>query len=212
MDKLEEDRLPDGWVNTMLGEVCSDTQYGWTTSSKTEGTLYLLRTTDITSGKINWNSVPFCKKEPSEKEKYRLKDGDIVISRAGSVGFSHLIMNPKEAVFASYLIRFKPLIDGQFISYFLKSPSYWNSISEKSIGIAVQNVNATKLRQIAIPLPPLPEQHRIVARIEQLFTNLDAGVDALKAAQVQLKRYRQSVLKSACEGRLVPIEAELSRI
>ncbi|MBE0524507.1 MAG: restriction endonuclease subunit S [Methanosarcinales archaeon] len=67
------------------------------------------------------------------------------------------------------------------------------------------------LEKSFIPLPPLPEQHRIVERIEQLFTNLDAGVESLKAARAQLKRYRQSVLKSACEGRLVPNEAELAR-
>ena len=53
-----------------------------------------------------------------------------------------------------------------------------------------------------IPLPPLPEQHRIVNKIEELFTRLDAGVEALKKIQLQLKRYRQSVLKAAFEGKL----------
>src|SRR3990170_1071026 len=48
--------------------------------------------------------------EPVDINKYLLHDGDIVISRAGSVGFSHLIKNPKPAIFASYLIRFRPLI------------------------------------------------------------------------------------------------------
>ena len=58
------------------------------------------------------------------------------------------------------------------------------------------------LEKSYIPLPPLPEQHRIVAKIEELFTKLDAGVDALKQVQAQLKRYRQSVLKAAVEGKL----------
>ena len=53
-----------------------------------------------------------------------------------------------------------------------------------------------------IPLPPLPEQHRIVAKIETLFTRLDAGVAALTTLKTQLKRYRQAVLKSAMEGKL----------
>jgi len=114
--------LSRGWVWTKLGDICFGPQYGWTTSATTKGTLHLLRTTDITSGNIDWNSVPFCEKEPTEKEKYLLKDGDIVISRAGSVGCSYLIKNPKNAVFASYLIRFKPLIDKQYLAYFLKSP------------------------------------------------------------------------------------------
>ena len=200
MENLPE--LSKGWVWTRLGEACLDPQYGWTTSAVTEGILHLLRTTDITSGSIDWNTVPFCKEEPSEKEKYLLKDGDIVISRAGSVGYSHLIKNPKEAIFASYLIRFRPLIDEKYLAFFLKSPLYWNSISEKSLGIAIPNVNASKLKQIPHPLPPLPEQHRIVAKIEEVFTKLDAGDEALKKIKTQLKRYRQSVLKFAMEGKL----------
>ena len=108
-----------------MGEVCLQSQYGWTTSASSEGNLHLLRTTDITSGKIDWGSVPYCAEEPPEIEKYLLHDGDIVISRAGSIGFSLLIKNPEPAVFASYLIRFKPLIDEQYAKYFLQTPAYW---------------------------------------------------------------------------------------
>ena len=57
------------------------------------------------------------------------------------------------------------------------------------------------LEKSLIPLPPLPEQHRIVAKIEELFTKLDAGVEALKKIKAQLKRYRQAVLKYAFEGK-----------
>jgi type I restriction enzyme S subunit len=94
------------------------------------------------------------------------------------------------------------LIDDKYLSYFLKSPIYWKAISEKRLGIAVPNVNASKLKQICVPVSPLFEQHRIVARIEELFSNLDAGVEALQKAKSQLQRYRQSVLKAAVEGKL----------
>jgi len=199
---MERKSIPKGWAWSTIGDICLKPQYGWTTSAVSNGDLRLIRTTDVTSGKINWKSVPFCKKKPPEKEKYLLKDGDIVISRAGSVGYSHLIKNPEESIFASYLIRFKPLINENFLAYFLKSPLYWKSISEKKLGIAIPNVNATKLKQIYIPLPSLPEQHRIVAKIEELFTKLDAGIEALKKVKEQIKRYRQSVLKHAFEGKL----------
>lgn len=194
--------LPKGWAKTRIKNVSLPPQYGWTTSAVSVGKLKLLRTTDITSGCVNWDSVPFCKQEPERPEKYLLEDGDVVISRAGSVGYSYLVKQPRKAIFASYLIRFKPLIDTFFFSYFLKGPTYWRSISEKKLGIAVQNVNATKLKEIEIPVPPLPEQKRIVAKIEALFTKLDAGVEGLKKAKVELKRYRQAVLKAAFEGKL----------
>ena len=196
--------LPDGWEWTTLQEVCSTPQYGWTTKATTHGTLHLLRTTDITAGNVNWETVPFCQEEPPDKEKYLLKTGDIVISRAGSVGYSYLVKNPQKAVFASYLIRFKPspIINEDYLIFFLKSPDYWKTISTEKAGIALQNVNATKLKRIEIPIPPLAEQGRIVAKLQKLFTQLDTGIDNLQKAQAQLQRYRQSLLKAAFEGEL----------
>ncbi len=58
------------------------------------------------------------------------------------------------------------------------------------------------LENSQIHLPPLNEQARIVAKVEELFTKLDAGVDALKKMQKQLKRYRQAVLRDAVTGEL----------
>ena len=196
------DQLPPGWMFTVLGDVCTNPQYGYTTKAANTGTIRLLRTTDITSGDIDWKAVPFCSVPPDEPEKYLLSDGDIVISRAGSVGVSFLIKKPQKAVFASYLIRFKPLIDTEFFHYFLQCPIYWSQISENKLGIAVPNINASKLKEIAFLLPPLNEQKRIVAKIEELFSELDNGIAALKTAREQLKVYRQAVLKNAFEGKL----------
>ncbi|HXF64942.1 MAG TPA: restriction endonuclease subunit S, partial [Caldilineaceae bacterium] len=210
--ELIDPALPPGWTWTTLGEVCTKPQYGWTTSAAGKGSLRLLRTTDITSGHIDWSAVPFCEVEPPEPAKYLLRDGDIVISRAGSVGFSFLVKQPPESVFASYLIRFRPIqTDEKYLSYYLQSPDYWRQISESKLGIAVQNVNATKLQQIRLPLAPPSLQRHIVDAIEAHFTRLDAAVAALKRVQANLKRYRAAVLKAACEGRLVPTEAELAR-
>jgi type I restriction enzyme S subunit len=78
-------------------------------------------------------------------------------------------------------------------------------------GVAVQNVSAKEIEDCMFPLPPEAERERIVAEIEKQFTRLDAGVALLKRAQTALKRYRARVLKAACEGRLVPTEAELAR-
>lgn len=214
-------KLPSNWAWATLGEICFAPQYGWTTRASSHGHVKLLRTTDITSGSINWASVPFCEKEPDDIEKYSLNDGDIVISRAGSVGFSILLNNPEKSVFASYLIRFQPYssIYNKYLAYYLMSPAYWESISEKSLGIAVPNVNASKLKQVAFPLAPLPEQYRIVAKIEELFSQLDVAEAALKRAKNNLERYRRSVLQAAVTGELTqsdlseePSEMILSRL
>jgi type I restriction enzyme S subunit len=67
---------------------------------------------------------------------------------------------------------------------------------------AIPGLNRNDAYKLTIPLPPLKEQNRIVTKIEELFTQLDAGVDSLKKVQIQLKRYRQAVLKAAFEGKL----------
>jgi type I restriction enzyme, S subunit len=69
-------------------------------------------------------------------------------------------------------------------------------------GTTISGVTKKQLSSLSFPLPPLPEQHRIVTKIEELFSSLDKGVEDLKTAQQQLKIYRQAVLKWAFEGRL----------
>jgi type I restriction enzyme S subunit len=67
---------------------------------------------------------------------------------------------------------------------------------------SMRNIGQDKVRQIEIPLPPKPEQTRIVEKLEELLSDLDAGVAELKAAQKKLAQYRQSLLKAAVEGAL----------
>jgi len=95
----------------------------------------------------------------------------------------------------------------QFLCNYLNNFNYQGYVT----GTTRHKLNQSQMRIIPLPLPPLPEQRRIVTKVEELFTRLDAGVGALTNTKAQLKRYHQSVLKSACEGRLVPTEAELAR-
>lgn len=197
--------LPKGWGWSTLGEISEKPQYGWTTKANPEkGQLRLLRTTDITSGTIDWSSVPFCTEEPDDVDKYLVKSGDILVSRAGSIGVSYLLDNPKRAVFASYLIRFRPKesVNKKYVYYYLKSPDYWEAIGASKVGIAVPNVNASKLSQVSVPIAPPDQQLLIVSEIEKQFSRLDEAVAGLKRIKINLKRYRAAVLKAAVEGKL----------
>ncbi|HPH47612.1 MAG TPA: restriction endonuclease subunit S, partial [Chryseolinea sp.] len=92
--------------------------------------------------------------------------------------------------------------DLKYVFWYLNFSLFQKKLKEISTATAQPAFNVTKFRQLTIPLPPLDEQHRIVAKIEELFSSLDKGIESLKAAQQQLKIYRQSVLKWAFEGRL----------
>ncbi|CAN5488448.1 type I restriction-modification system specificity subunit [soil metagenome] len=197
--------LPRGWIGTSLGEICSKPQYGWTSKASKTGRIKYVRTTDISNGQLDWHAVPFCELEPDDIEKFRVRENDILVSRAGSVGVSFRIRDvPGDAVFASYLIRFNPLecMLPKYIEYFLRSGDYWDAISEFSAGIAIPNVNASKLAEIKVPVPPLSEQRRIVTKLEKLLSRVDTAQVRLATIPRILKRFRQSVLDAACSGRL----------
>ena len=112
------------------------------------------------------------------------------------------------------LVRGALQLDRKFIGLFFQSPGYRNEISRLSIGININNLRRENVESMLIPIPPLAEQRRIVAKLETLFTQLDAAVDTLKKAQTQLQRYRQSLLKSAFEGELTKKwrEAHLNKL
>lgn len=196
-------KLP--WLNVQLEKICSKPQYGYTTKASNVGQVKFLRTTDITKKHLDWDSVPYCESAPSDLTKYQLKDRDIVISRAGSVGFSCLLKNvPESSVFASYLIRFKPseYISETYLKRFLESHDYWSQLALMSAGNAVQNVNAQKLAKIELPLPPLAEQKVIAETIDTLLAQVETTKNHLERIPEILKLFRQSVLSAAVSGKL----------
>jgi len=130
----------------------------------------MLRITDIQDGYVNWNTVPYCECPNELVVRYSLQHGDIVFARTGSVGKGYLISNvPEQAIFASYLIRVRVNRDKllpEFAYLFMQSSFYWQQIASQTHGAVQPNVNATQLRSLLLPLPPLPEQ-REIARILQ---------------------------------------------
>jgi len=93
-------------------------------------------------------------------------------------------------------------VDSQFVSWFLASPLQQDHIMASQTGATRQGLTKEKLLRFELPIPPFREQQRISNRIDELFSELDAGVTALKRVQSNLKRYRASVLKAAVEGKL----------
>ncbi len=99
--------------------------------------------------------------------------------------------------------RLDPHIPREFLFHFLVRQDFRREARMHMTGSAGQlRVPKAYLSEVSVPLPPFPEQHRIVARIEEMFSRLDAGEDALRQVKAQLSRYRQSVLKSAFDGSL----------
>jgi type I restriction enzyme, S subunit len=112
-----------------------------------------------------------------------------------------------------YALRPKDEADSYYLYHFISQKKFRQEAERNMTGaVGLRRVPKAWLAEQEVPLPEtLPEQRRIVAEIEKQFTRLDAGVEGLKRVQANLKRYRASVLKAACEGKLVPTEAALVR-
>lgn len=211
--------IPKSWRWIRLDQLIYKIQYGYTASAQKSGNVKLLRITDIQNNQVNWNDVPYCDIPENRISSYTLDENDIVIARTGgTIGKSHIIDEINHtAVFASYLIRIKPVkeINVNFLKKFLESPLYWSQLRAMSSGTGQPNVNATNLKKLLIPLPPIEEQDRILKKIERLFQRV-SRYDYLEQKLTVLNdnfpnNMERSVLQYAAQGKLVPqIDAEES--
>lgn len=156
------------------------TSYGYTERAVFEpvGPRFL-RITDIQDSGVEWRNVPYCQISQQECSKYQLKSGDLVFARTGATtGKSYLLTDPPDAVFASYLIRLRlnnTNLDPRFLWYFFQTESYWSEIRSGSTGSAQGGFNASKVGELQVPVPPLPEQQRIVAILDEAFAAIDTA-------------------------------------
>ena len=102
-----------------------------------------------------------------------------------------------------HVLRAQGGMSPKYIYYIVSSASFRREAEHNMSGaVGQRRVTTPYLSECKIPLAPTNEQHRIVAKIEELFSELDKGIESLKAAQAQLKVYRQALLKHAFEGKL----------
>lgn len=164
----------------------------------------MLRITDIQNNRVEWASVPRC--ECDEPAKYLLRVGDIVIARTGATtGKSFLLREvPEPSVFASYLIRVQPTgaVTPEYLASYMQSPTYWAQITTVSKGTAQPGANASILGGLELPLAPLKEQRRIVAKLDALQARSRRAREALDAVPPLLEKLRQSILAAAFRGDL----------
>lgn len=156
---------------------------------KTSG-LPIIRIQNLTSSKEKYNYS-----DEQHEEKYRVKKGDLLFAWSASLG-AH-IWNGSDAWLNQHIFRVVPHdnINKMYLYYFLL-----NVIADlyaKTHGSGMVHITKTPFLNTKILVPPLAEQERIVAKIEELFSQLDAATAELKNAKEKINIYRQSVLKEA---------------
>ncbi|MDX1937386.1 MAG: restriction endonuclease subunit S [Flavihumibacter sp.] len=163
-------------------------------------------TTKNLEGDYSDKKVRFISKEKFEElKRSQVNPGDILVAKIGSIGKTGIYpKNGRIAIIPANLLKFtvSKQVAFNYVYFYINSRDLQNRIKEISTATAQPAFNVTKFRKLLIPLPPKPTQQAIVSKIEELFSELDKGIEQLKTAQQQLKTYRQAVLKWAFEGKL----------
>lgn len=211
-------RLPVGWVWAKVEQVClvNPRTFAAPLSDNCEVSFVPMAAIEAETGVIDLSQIKLL--GDVKKGYTKFSDGDVLFAKItpcmenGKIAIASGLKNGS-ACGTTELHVLRPFLglSREYLRFFLLRTDFRKQAQRNMAGTAGQlRVPAWFIEQAHIPLPPHSEQRRIVAEIEKQFTRLDAAEAALRRVEVNLKRYRASVLKAACEGKLVPTEAELS--
>jgi type I restriction enzyme S subunit len=195
--------LPQGWAWTTIGEIAQ--VITGTTPSKKDPSNYGDYIPFVKPPQLNDCVITEAKDNLSEKGASLariLPPDSVLVSCIGILGKTGINKLPVAFNQQINAIVFPEMINPRYGFYYFQSAETREWLKKKASATTVTIINKSKFMTAPIPIPPLAEQQRIVAKVEELFTQLDAGVAALEKAKAQLRRYRQAVLKAAVEGEL----------
>ncbi len=223
----EENNIPKGWTWFRLGDLVDnpkqdlvDGPFGSNLKSNeyTESGIPVFKIQNIKANKFLDKRISFVSEEKAKSLiRHSFQSGDLIITKLGEpLGLCCKVPSQYPfGIIVADLMRLRPSKSKIFDKYLMHAIN--SDIVKKQFklitkGTTRARVNLTIVRDIRIPTPTLAEQQAIVAKIEELLSDLDNGKQQLLTAQQQLKVYRQAVLKSAFEGKLTNknvVESEL---
>ena len=201
--------VPESWVWCRLDDIVCELKYGTSEKSSSVGKIAVLRMGNITNvGTIDYSNLVYSSND-EDIEQYSLEKNDLLFNRTNSsewVGKTAIYKEEQPAIYAGYLIRIKPL---------LISPDYLNTVMNsgyyrdwcydvKTDAVNQSNINAQKLSQLMIPIPPLKEQERIVAEMDKWISLIDIVKNGKGDLLTVIKQAKSKILDLAIHGKLVP--------
>ncbi|MDX5437233.1 MAG: restriction endonuclease subunit S, partial [Pontibacter sp.] len=200
-----ERELPEGWVEVEVSEVF-DVRDGTHDSPKyNESGFALVTSKNIKNGLIDLYNVNYISEEDylEINKRSKVDKGDLLFSMIGTIGNSALITEePNYAI--KNVALFKPIneVKSKFLGYYLNAPKVQDKMLKEAKGTTQKFVGLGYLRTFPLILPPLAEQKRIVAKLDEAFQHLDTLRARLERIPELLKNFRQSVLTQAVTGKL----------
>lgn len=200
-------KVPAEWAVKKLKNVCSQSAlYGANIASsyyEGEGVRFL-RTTDISDDGVLKNGGVFV--HATLIEDYMLNDGDLLISRSGTVGRSFLYKSQHHGpcAYAGYLVRFVPSSDvlPEYLFLFTKTQAFHKFLQVMAISSTIENVNGEKYANAPFCIPPLHEQIAIAAFLEKETAKIDILIEKCETAIKLLKERRTALISAAVTGKI----------
>ena len=206
--------IPDSWEWVRLSSICTklvDGDHNPPKGEKSTTQYYMLSSTNINHNTlVELNKVRYLNKEIFEKENSRTKVsvGDVFFTSVGSLGRSCVFQGGHNICFQRSVTVISTLIYNYYLKYFFDNPFFQDKIVREATGTAQKGFYLNQLSECIIPLPPLSEQHRIVAKIEQLLP----FIEKYEQAETQLtalntsfpEMLKKSILQESVQGKLVP--------
>jgi len=197
--------FPEHWVLTELGNILYlKNGYSFKSTDYCEEGIPLVRISDIQDGRINLDTTV---KVPNRllKSDFIIENGDLLIAMSGAttgkfgiyIGNETILQNQRVGNLKLYS---KSLVSTKYRDYLIASLR--DIIQKSAYGGAQPNISPEKIHKLIIPLPPLNEQKRIVAKLDAILPKVKSARDRLEKIPAILKKFRQSVLAAACSGKL----------
>tara|TARA_R110001583_G_scaffold18601_1_gene73824 strand:+ start:14408 stop:16150 length:1743 start_codon:yes stop_codon:yes gene_type:complete len=199
---LIDKSLPEGWIKTTLGEAFSWGSGGTPTRTNSiyyDGDIPWLIIRDLNDSYVSDSANQITEEGLSNSSAKWVEPGSILIAMYGSIG--KLGIATKRLTTNQAIAFTQPgLVNGKYLFYYLRSIR--TVLNNQGKGVAQKNISQTVLNSFPFILAPRVTQDKLVEKIEELFSHIDAGVEGLKQAKTKLQQYRQSVLKDAVTGKL----------
>jgi type I restriction enzyme S subunit len=200
--------LPQGWTSASVGEVASRVVVGYVGPSRqhydAQGIPFLMGK-NVRASRLLLDDLERVTPDFHARErKSQLSPNDVIVVRIGRSGTAVVIPDSLGPANCGGLVIVKnPTATlPNYLAHYLNSPEGQRASLEETRGVTRQTLNTRSVEAASIPIAPLAEQQRIVAKLEKLLGKVDTCQQRLARIPVLLKRFRQSVLAAACSGRL----------
>ena len=201
--------VPESWVWCRLEDIVCELKYGTSEKSSSVGKIAVLRMGNITNvGTIDYSNLVYSSND-EDIEQYSLEKDDLLFNRTNSsewVGKTAIYKEEQPAIYAGYLIRIRPLlIFPDYLNTVMNSGYYRDWCYDvKTDAVNQSNINAQKLSQLMIPIPPLKEQGKIVAEMDKWISLIDIVKNGKGDLLTIIKQAKSKILDLAIHGKLVP--------